>query len=292
MEREQIICYKNMNRPIIAGKGGRRETPGRICDMHFHKELEFLLIKEGAFSCCTDKTRVVAHDGDIIFVNSNTPHSTELLQATDSALIQFRNPARYDSAYKYLIQLNKSFDRPVWLFKNGEQDTEELKFYLTKMMDETDNTDTAYDYYMIANIYSITALLMKKGLIADEKKMINRDQIKKILPVLLYTNDNYKENITLDTLERLTNFNKQYFCRVFKNATGSTYINYINYVRICHAENLLKTDKSILDIALETGFSSLSYFNRVFKKYKNYAPSAYRKILNNTGDALIGNTMI
>jgi AraC-like DNA-binding protein len=101
--------------------------------------------------------------------------------------------------------------------------------------------------------------------------------VQKIVPALEYVNKSYAENVTLDTTSAMLGFDPSYFCRMFKSATGATFTEYLNFVRICKAEKLLsRTQKSILDISEEVGFSSLSYFNRVFKKYRNCSPRSYR----------------
>ena len=75
----------------------------------------------------------------------------------------------------------------------------------------------------------------------------------------------------------MLNFDPSYFCRIFKSAIGATFTEYLNFVRVCKAEKMLsRTNNSILDISEAVGFSSVSYFNRVFKKYRNCSPRAYR----------------
>ena len=75
----------------------------------------------------------------------------------------------------------------------------------------------------------------------------------------------------------MLNFDPSYFCRIFKQATGATFTEYINFVRVCKAERMLaRSDVSILDISEAVGFSSVSYFNRIFKKYKSCSPRFYR----------------
>ena len=76
----------------------------------------------------------------------------------------------------------------------------------------------------------------------------------------------------------MQNLNPSYFCRIFKRASGSGFIDYLNFVRICKSEKLLAAGtKSILDVSYDVGFSSVSYFNRIFKKYKNCTPTEYRR---------------
>ena len=68
------------------------------------------------------------------------------------------------------------------------------------------------------------------------------------------------------------------FCKFFKKATGKTYSDYLNEIRINEASRLLlQSEKTISQIAFECGFETLSYFNRVFITKKKKTPSHYRK---------------
>ena len=108
----------------------------------------------------------------------------------------------------------------------------------------------------------------------------NERDVQKILPVLSYVNTNYAEALKLSEVAAMLSFDESYFCRIFKNATGATFTEYLNFVRISKAEKLLKkTHQSILEISEAVGFSSVSYFNRIFKKYHLASPRAYRGML-------------
>ena len=124
----------------------------------------------------------------------------------------------------------------------------------------------------------LIASLRRQGVISDQIQK-KREEINKIRPVLEYINENCGESLSTAQLSSMFNFNEQYFCRLFKNIVGTSPIDYINFVRVSKAEKLLKTERSLLKIANDMGFSSLSYFNRVFKKYKHYSPGEYKKII-------------
>ena len=109
-------------------------------------------------------------------------------------------------------------------------------------------------------------------------------KIIKIMPVLEYIDKHYSEALTLPELSKILNINEYYFCRLFKKMVNTSFVQYLNFVRVCKAEKmLLSTDKSISEISYETGFSSVSYFNRTFKKYKLSTPGNYRKIKYESG---------
>ena len=92
-----------------------------------------------------------------------------------------------------------------------------------------------------------------------------------------YISKNFPQNLTLDMVAGHVHLNPAYFSTLFKQATGSTFKEYLNMVRIEESKRLLaNTDYSIIDIALATGFEDQSYFYKVFKKYTGLTPKQYR----------------
>jgi AraC-like DNA-binding protein len=88
----------------------------------------------------------------------------------------------------------------------------------------------------------------------------------------------FHEAINLKQVADLIYMSESNFCKFFKKATGTTFSDYVNDLRIteaCHM--LLYTDETISHIANACGFESLSYFNRVFLKKKKHTPSEFRK---------------
>ena len=111
--------------------------------------------------------------------------------------------------------------------------------------------------------------------------MLAKPSIVRIMPALEYIDENYYKEISLDEISGGLSLNPYYFCRLFKSATGSSFCEYLNFVRISKSEKLFKTnDKSIMEISLDVGFSSVTYFNRIFRKYKGCTPTVYRKAQN------------
>ena len=85
------------------------------------------------------------------------------------------------------------------------------------------------------------------------------------------------EHLTLSEAARAVNTSTRYFCKVFKDATGMTFIEYLNRVRIEKAQHLLRNPNlRVSEIAFEVGFESLSQFNRSFKRITGQTPSTFR----------------
>ena len=100
----------------------------------------------------------------------------------------------------------------------------------------------------------------------------------KISEVLQYINRNIDNKITLDEICNCVHTSKYYLCHIFKETTHMTIIEYILFRRLSIAKkNIIYTDKSLADIAMSSGFSSFSYFSRMFHVYEGVTPSEFRK---------------
>lgn len=97
--------------------------------------------------------------------------------------------------------------------------------------------------------------------------------------ILIYLNQNYKNQINLETLSKAMHLNKYYMCHSFKEITGISINNYITRKRIDEAKKLLRlSDESVGFMSELLGFSTPVHFSRMFKQYAGVSPQTYRKI--------------
>lgn len=93
-----------------------------------------------------------------------------------------------------------------------------------------------------------------------------------------YIAENAACKLDLRALAALFHYNEKYLGRLFKQQTGESLSAYLNRLRVANAADLLAVDKeSVIEIAARTGFSSVNYFNRVFKEHYGLSPTAYRE---------------
>ena len=251
-------------------------SPNFSCSLHYHDELEFIPVYENDFYIVVDDETYIAEAGDVIFVNSGVPHRTYSTKPSRTGLVQFRENNYIDhdivKAVKYSTKLNSLTECKVRIIKN-----EELFSSVDSIITEFCERNSAYEIYVRSYIYKTLGCLYRMGVLIDSEQVYGTKEVQKILPAISYINKNYSENITLADMSEMLSFDSSYFCRIFKTAIGATFTEYLNFVRICRAEKLLsRTRDSILDISEAVGFSSVSYFNRVFKKYRNCSPKSYR----------------
>lgn len=99
----------------------------------------------------------------------------------------------------------------------------------------------------------------------------------RLSPLIEYIANHLAEPITLDELSDLVHFNKSYLVECFKREYGIPPMKYVNHIRVEKAKQLLTTtDKTITNIAQETGFRSIHYFSRFFKDRECISPQDYR----------------
>jgi AraC-like DNA-binding protein len=95
---------------------------------------------------------------------------------------------------------------------------------------------------------------------------------------LNYTRESFNEQVTLSQIAAVACMSVPSFCYYFKRCTQKTYFNYLNEVRIAHACNqLLRTDKLVVDIGYESGYNTITHFHRQFLRLKKISPLQYRK---------------
>lgn len=106
-----------------------------------------------------------------------------------------------------------------------------------------------------------------------------KEHTEKFMAVCNYIHEHCTEDLCLDDAAALAGFSKYHFTRLFKNFTGISFYKYLNKKRIEHAEKLLVDPAlSITEVALQSGFSSLSAFIRMFKLVKDCTPTEFRNL--------------
>ncbi len=90
--------------------------------------------------------------------------------------------------------------------------------------------------------------------------------------------EHQQEPIDLTKVAGAVHVSTYYFCKMFKRATGLTFTDYLNRVRVERArEHLLKPHVRVSEVAYEVGFSSLTHFNRSFRRVVGHSPTQWRK---------------
>ena len=109
-----------------------------------------------------------------------------------------------------------------------------------------------------------------------QNKLREREQ-GRLRTIYNYVDKHYHQKIELSEMARISNMSKEAFCRYFKKVSNYTFIEFLNRYRISQSKRLLMSGESVSDACYQTGYESLSYFNRIFKKVTNENPRDFRK---------------
>lgn len=121
-------------------------------------------------------------------------------------------------------------------------------------------------------------LLAVRRAFMEREKYGNRTEENILEKTLLYMNDHYASDITLEELAKISGVSRQHFCRVFRAKMKMRPMEYLARKRISVARGLLVSTKlSVAEIGEAVGYHSLTYFGMVFKKYEGISPTDCRK---------------
>ena len=255
-----------------------------ICPIHIHDDIEILAEEQGVFYVDIEGSRITLDVGDVIVINRRVPHST--IKATPDGcniLLQFRieklRSEEFEKINKYLSYILANDERKYVCLKGSDDTTKEIYDVIKRLYRESVDERQNYDIIIKGYMEVLLGLLYRNKILVNIEDSYNKDTVNKIWPVIEFIDKNYPYKLTLEQLSGVLNLNREYFCRIFKEATGITPVEYINYVRVLKAETLLtSTSLTITEISLDVGFASMSYFNRIFKKLKGVTPSVYKEI--------------
>lgn len=268
---------------LFSSQAGARKNNLRI---HYHSLIELSLVIRGSGIYKTKDAVYTIQKGDIFLFRPNEAHC---ITDIDDEGMELRNlhiaPYYLYSHFQNALNTNyiKILSAGFPLKSNKINDFLPLEQFhivqglLLRVYEELQNE--ASDYMTAVESY-LSALFIHLSRACGQAHFLKTDKqnYQKLLVAMAYIDTHYKEEITLDSLAKEVSYSKCYFSSVFKKCMGLSVWDYICIKRIEQALALIKTtNKSILDIALECGFHNTVNFNKIFKKYTNLAPSAFRR---------------
>ncbi|MBQ8388103.1 MAG: helix-turn-helix transcriptional regulator [Clostridia bacterium] len=259
---------------------------GRV-NPHVHSAIEILYIVKGRFRMFADDTEVVVGEGCTVLFRSNAVHKIfplspgesfyYVLKVKPALIMDFSSP---DERGSYLMDLAlRTGDRKVmWTAKESEDSG--ISAEILNIAKEAERRDYGYDIAMKAGAARVLLAILRDTRPIESRLDcgLSENNIRRIYDVTVYINSHYGENLTAADCAARAIMSVSYFSRCFAKVTGKSFKDYLNTVRVGHAEKALATtDRSVTEIAADCGFSNVSYFISVYKKLKGITPLAARK---------------
>lgn len=240
--------------------------------LHFHNTIELYYLTEGRVKYFIDNNSYQLNKGDLIIVPQKKLHSndSENCLYNERLLLNFYQQDVSPKVSKYLQALSEDF-----LIVIPEDKQPIIEDMFLKIADEF--SKKTEDGAVLSKLY-LNELLVYLYRYRKKDTDANHHTDSLIDSISDYIFLNYNHDITLSELSKKFSLSESYISRRFKSVMGTSTNEYINFVKISKAVELIKTKKiPITEIATSCGFNDSNYFSTVFKKFKGVSPYKFMK---------------
>lgn len=264
-----IKNYKNLNLPFIIQEAGIQENQCEIVRHSgsvFH-QLIFSIKGEGVLET-KGETKVI-HEGEVFYLNANEFHSYKKCNPSDkvnwkTGWIIFNGTRIEETLHSLGFDGGEVLSISAFIYKKFEN-----------LRETFESNENLRDYIASAQLYEILVALYQLKSTDKQPGVIEKEEM--IKEVTSYIDKHYAEDISLEQLAKMTGLTPQYFCKLFKNSTKATPLEYIMLIRMRAAKRLLlNSSLSIKRIAEKVGYKDNSYFALVFKRTYGMTATQYR----------------
>ncbi len=254
------------------------DVPWRY-ETHDHSAVEVLLTLEGMVTYIIDDMIYQVRKGEILFVPPDMPHSLSMDEGSSRYLFLFEPDGIM--TMRDIKSMAMYFNKPFHL-RDGSDEHVRIRELLIRVRETYEKRELMWNTACYSSILRIYATLGQQYLSGirprPDDSMRNMDS-EVITAVMTYIDNHYREELSLEDVAKFAGFSRYYFSRSFKRQTGYSFKDYLCQKRLQVAMDLLiRTNRSMRDVATESGFGSVATFNRVFREKKGCTPTQYRAI--------------
>lgn len=251
---------------------------------HFHNAHEIILVTEGRVRYQINHSFYEVEKNSLLFISNLEIHELQILEHPYKRYFILINPDYFQSLVGNPL-LTALFKHRPGNFKHSlPLSNEEFDFFMNlfqTMGNETSQKKELWQNAVGALINQFLITLYRSHTDFFPATMSD-GAAQKILEIQHYIEAHYSEEISLSALSRQFYADSCYISHLFKKITGFTFKEYLILYRLSKAKELLiQTGMDVTRVGLESGFSNVSHFIRMFKKHENETPYQYRKKLAN-----------
>jgi AraC-like DNA-binding protein len=262
----------------------RLETRSFDHPYHYHPEFELTLITEGSGHRFVGDHTDTFFSNDLVLLGKNLPHCwLDFGQSKDmvsAVVIQFAEDCFGKDFFTLpeMHPVNLLFKRAAKGIHFASPDA--------ALLDALKNLPGTEGPEQVISFLSI----LRRLSLADDINLLSKSEyhlkpagtkFSRIDKVFEYVSSNFKSGIDLTVIAGLVHMTPSAFCHYFKKYTKKTFTQYVNEVRVGYACKLLmETGLNVSEVCFQSGYNSLSRFNKCFKKITRKTPLSYRKQFN------------
>ncbi len=255
---------------------------------HFHPELELTYISRGTGIRYIGDHIEPFSEGDLVLVGSNLPHlwkNDKIYYEGDPYLkaraivIQFREDFLGDHIWDLpeMGKINSMIKNSHQGIKLRNISQKKISHLMHQMLDQS-GPERIISLLTILNIISedTDVTLLSNKVFSGYSTQAGLERINAVFAFIF---EHFSENISLKEISAVANMSPTAFCRYFKDHTNKSFSLFLIETRIHYSCKLIiNEDIKLSEVAFRSGFNSLSYFTKQFKKIMGMAPMEYKKM--------------
>ena len=276
MEFQQELIIPNEGLPfkvfLFEGENGNY-----VREKHWHTSIEIFAVMEGSLDFFVNKEEYPLKAGEQIIINSNELHSIHAVEKNKTVVLQIP-----------LKQFENYFTAQRYIRFRGQEELVDKKLasLLRKLYHVYSERKIGYEFRTISIFYEIMYILVKDYRVTEtrEKDIRHSRRLDALSKITTYMREHYREELKLSDVAATFGYSDAYLSRMFQKYAKINYKTYLQDIRMAYAyRDLLNTDHTISQIALDNGFCSSRGFSGEFQKRYGLLPSEMRKQINEKG---------
>lgn len=269
---EIVICDKGLNIRFCYSQ----DEVSRI-SKHWHNSFEIIYVRDGSLEVELENTVGLLHAGDFILIHPRRIHSTACKNYNSSIVLQVPYPflqANIPNIQNILFSCSPAdfSDENKQAADHVRQDLEQLQRFYQEQPE-------GYSLKINSILFDLLYVLYRNFTVRQSTDIKKSEKyLERLGHITSYVKEHYEQDISLADAAADAGLSPEYFSRFFKKYMETTFIQYLNTIRLEHCFNeIIGTDYSISDIAERNGFRSYKLFTKLFRYHYGCSPREKRK---------------
>lgn len=244
-----------------------------IREKHWHTSIEIFAVLEGELSFFLNEEEHPLKAGEFLIINSNEIHSIHAPERNETVVLQIplKQFEDYFTAQRYIR----------FSIKAGNSEMDEHMAELIRMLYEVyAGRATGYEFRSRALYYEILYYLVADYRVTEvqEKELHYSRRLDALSKITAYMREHYTEELKLSEVASTFGYSAEYLSRMFKKYARINFKTYLQDIRMVYAyRELVNTDKTISQIAMDNGFPNSRAFSKEFQRRYGVLPSAVKR---------------
>lgn len=226
---------------------------------HWHLDCELIAVEKGQLEVTCENKNYLLNENEAFFINSQQVH-----------YMQAKNPDTVLMVIIFNCGIVKKFFADKQLACPKLYDKYDVAALYGELKRELSDKRCYYNDVARGILTGFFVDVLRNETLDCKKEKPASDRLKTLLDKI----DKEYDAITFEDAYKFMAMDEAYFCRYFKKATGMSFTQYLNYIRIDHATRMLNQDPNaqVISVAFACGFGSIRHFNKTFKDLTGYTP--------------------